>query len=118
MIAEEPRLGGDDLSEAIRDFCGDVDEFWAWCPTVEELAGPPFDLGDEAEQAHRRYWDWDLQLLRRLVSPWPDGWPTGLCDLNAAVRSAGITPPPNESAHHPRGDASWNAAVFRLLQAT
>jgi len=114
MTPEEPRLRGHELSEAIRRFCGDVDEFWAWCPTVEVLAGL-FGLGDAASDAHRQYWDWDLQLLRRAVSPWPDGWPTRLHDLNAAARAAGVMPPTNESAHHPRADALWNVRVFKLI---
>ena len=115
MTPEEPRLARDELSAAIVEFCGNVDEFWAWCPAVEDLVGPPFGLGDGAAQAHRQYWDWDFQLLQTVVAPWPQTWPTSLCDLGVAVRSAGVTPPPNTSAHHPRDDALWNLKVFQML---
>lgn len=115
MTANEPRLRSVELSNAIRNFCGEVDEFWAWCPTIDALAGF-FGLGDDAPDAHRRYWDWDLQLLRRNVTPWPSDWPTELRDLNAAARAAGVTPPENDSAHHPRDDALWDLTVFRLIQ--
>jgi hypothetical protein len=114
MTVDEPRLGGHALSEAIRRFCGDVDEFWAWCPTVEDLAAA-FGLADAANDAHRRYWDWDLQLLQRTLAPWPDGWPIRLHDLHAAATAAGVTPPANTSAHHPRHDALWNVRVFEMI---
>lgn len=112
--ADEPRLSAADLSEGIRQFCGAVEEFWAWCPTVGVLASA-FGLGDGAGEAHHRYWDWDLQLLQRTVAPWPEGWPTRLNDLHAAARATGVTPPKNDSAHHPRDDALWNLRLFKLI---
>lgn len=115
MPDDEPRLHRTDLDAAIREFCGAPDEFWAWCPTVEDLASA-FDLPDHAPSVRERYWDWDLQLLRRVVDPWPALWPTQLLDLNAAARAAGIRLPPNGAGHHPRFDALWNRSVFRLVQ--
>ena len=108
MTADEPRLSRRELDRAIRDFCGSPDEFWAWCPTVEVLAGA-FGLGDNAPAAFDRFWDWDFQLLRRVVDPWPLDWPVSLHDLNAAVRAAGVEVPPNESAHHPAMTRSGTA---------
>ena len=34
-----------------------------------------FDLGRDAPDIYARYRDWDLQMLRSLVDPWPEGWP-------------------------------------------
>lgn len=117
MTPDEPRLPQDKLASAIQEFCGAPDEFWAWCPTVELLADF-FGLGDEAPSAFARFWDWDLQLLRRVVTPWPAGWPTALLDLNALARQARVAPPRNDSAHHPRDDALWNREVYRLIEAS
>lgn len=114
MTDAEARLAVDDLRDAIVEFCGDPDEIWAWCPTVDQVQRL---LGAEQEstaEAHRRYWDWDLQLLRTVVRPWPSTWPTDLRDLNALARSAGVTPPPNLGPHNPRNDALWNREVFLL----
>ncbi len=112
--ADEPRLGHSEMSRAIVDFCGEVDEFWAWCPTPEVLSDV-FALGEEATTAYDRYWDWDFQLLKRVVDPWPNGWPRELHDLNRVVRERGIEVPPNEHAHRPRSDALWDLRVWELL---
>ena len=45
--AHEPRLRRADLSAAIVEFCADVDEFWAWCPTPATLS-EVFALGEAA----------------------------------------------------------------------
>lgn len=102
--ADEPRLGCNDLARAIVEFCAGVDEFWAWCPTPE-LLSQAFGLGEDAGRVFARYWDWDLQLLKRTVYPWPEGWPQELCDLHRAALDRRIEVPPNEYAHHPRSDA-------------
>lgn len=114
MPNDEPRLSRDELAAGIIEFCQQPDEFWAWCPTVEILADR-FGLGEDAPSVHARYWDWDLQLLEQLVSPWPPGWPTCLCDLNARVRELGLHPSPNDHPHHPGHDALWNRDVFQLI---
>ena len=116
MSPDEPRLSTRELRAAIVDFCGEPDEIWAWCPTVEVLRDA-FGLGSEAQRAHEAYWDWDLRLLRGIVEPWSPNWPTNLSDLNAAARAVGVVPPSNRSAHHPRDDALWNLEVFRLLES-
>lgn len=115
MTPDELRLSRAVLSAAVVEFCGQPDEFWAWCPTVDTLT-TFFGLGEEGPAAYARFWDWDLQLLQRLVSPWPTGWPIELCDLNRRVREVGLEPPRNDSAHHPRHDALWNLRVFRLTE--
>lgn len=114
MPEDEPRLRQADLAARVRQFCGQPDEFWAWCPTAEDLADR-FDLGSDAPAAHAKYWDWDLQLLKRVVTPWPSAWPTTLRDLNQLVRERGIQPPSNDRPHHPRYDALWNRDVFQMI---
>ena len=47
ITPDEPRMSRQQLAAAIVDFCGDVDEFWAWIPSVERFA-EWFGLGDEA----------------------------------------------------------------------
>lgn len=116
MSADEPRLSRRELEAEIRRFCGSPDEFWAWCPTVEVLS-KIFGLGPDAPAAFERYWDWDFQLLRRVVDPWPAGWPAQLCNLSTAARNAGIAVPRNDSPHHPRDDALWARRVFQLVAA-
>jgi hypothetical protein len=111
LSADEPRLSRREIAEAVRSFCGPDPEFWAWCPTVELLADA-FDLGGRAEEMHARWWDWDLQMVREVVDPWPRGWTTRLDDLNALATSAGIRLPPNPpDQHHPAADALWGRSV-------
>ncbi len=112
--ADEPRLERRELSTAIVEFCAEVDEFWAWCPTPTMLA-EVFALGERAGSAYDRYWDWDFQLLKRAVDPWPEAWPQVLHDLHGVVRERCIEVPPNEHAHDPRSDALWNLHVWGLL---
>ncbi len=114
---DEPRLSRAEMAAAVVDFCGEVGEFWAWIPTVERFAAW-FGLGDEASEMFANYWDVDLQMLRGLVSPWPDGWPSGLHDLNAAAVAAGVEIPGRAVNHlHPRVHAEWNRQLFELIRA-
>jgi hypothetical protein len=115
--ADEPRLKRTDLSSAIVEFCADVDEFWAWCPTPAVLS-EVFALGQKADSAYDQYWDWDFRLLKKAVDPWPEAWPQGLHDLHRIVRERCIDVPPNEHAHHPRSDALWDLHVWELLNRT
>ena len=115
--ADEQRLGRTELSSAIVEFCADVDEFWAWCPTPAILS-EVFALGEKADSAYDQYWDWDFQLLKRAVDPWPEAWPRGLHDLHRVVRERRIEVPPNERAHHPRSDALWDLHVWEVLNRT
>lgn len=111
---EAPRLSKAEASAAILEFCGDVDEFWAWCPTVEQLRDG-FGLGPEADEYHARWWDLDLQTVKGIVDPWPTGWPTELDDLAALARRSGVQLPPSPGAQHdPRIDALWDREVHRL----
>ena len=114
---DEPRLPRDEIAAGIVEFCGDVDEFWAWIPTRESVA-EFFNLGEDAADLYDRYWDWDLQVIRTLVEPWPDGWPYTLRDLNAAATNAGVAIPPRAKNHlHPRVHAEWNRDLFQLIRA-
>lgn len=117
MSHDEPRLRRTELAAAVIAFCGEPDEFWAWCPTVDQLHA--FGLtGSEALGAYRHYWDWDFQLVRSAVEPWPPNWPTRCHDLQDYALRARIELPPNPGAHHPRLDALWNLEVFKKAQAS
>ena len=106
------------IAAAVVDFCGQVDEFWAWIPTLERFA-EWFRLGDEAAQLFEKCWDVDLQMLRALVDPWPAGWPNRLQNLNAAAVAAGVEIPPRAVNHlHPRVHAEWNSQLFKLIRAS
>jgi hypothetical protein len=69
ITPEEQRLSCEEIARAVLDFCGDdVDEFWAWIPTMEsfsEWSG----LCGEAAEVYAKWWDVDLQMLRSLVQP-------------------------------------------------
>jgi hypothetical protein len=117
ITREEPRLSRAQLAEAVVDFCRDVDEFWAWVPTVESFAQWS-GLGDEAPEVFERCWDVDLRMLQALVCPWPAGWPSRLNDLNRAAVAAGAPIPPRAVNHlHPRVHAEWNRQLFDLIRA-
>lgn len=113
----EQRLSRAHLAEAVLSFCGKVDEFWVWVPTLESFALWS-GLGDQAPDVHAKYRDVDLQMLRALVRPWPDGWPTEIHDLNAAALAAGVPIPPRPANHlHPRVHAEWNRQLFALIHS-
>ncbi len=112
---DDPRSTSNEMAASVREFCGDVDEFWAWIPTMESFA-KWFDLGRDAPDIYARYWDWDLQMLRSLVDPWPEGWPDSLHDLNAAAVEAGVEIPPRQANHlAPSVHAVWNRELFELI---
>lgn len=115
---DDPRLTSDEITAGVVEFCGDVDEFWAWIPTMERVA-EWFGLGPEAPDIYAKYWDWDLQMVRSLVDPWPEGWPDSLCDLNTAAVEAGVEIPPRQENHlNPIVHALWNRELFeRILQS-
>ena len=117
ITPDEPRMNADAMAAAVVDFCGDVEEFWAWIPTMANVA-EFFDLSDdEAPEVYADYWDWDLQVVRSLVRPWPDDWPDRLFDLNAAAIEAGVEIPPRAVNHlHPRVHAEWNRDLFALIR--
>jgi hypothetical protein len=113
--ADEPRLSRTQLAQAVLDFCGDVDEFWAWVPTRERFV-QSYGPGEEASQVFDRCWDIDLQMLQALVSPWPQAWPTRLHDLNAAALAAGVEIPPRADNHlHPSVHVQWNRQLFERI---
>lgn len=114
---DEPRLTNRELATAVIDFCGDVDEFWTWIPTLENLKKNT-NLGSKATEMYARYWNIDLQLTQSLVQPWPTDWPDTLQDLNAAATKAGVKIPPKpENFLHPRVHVEWNRELFKLIQA-
>lgn len=112
---DDPRSTSSEMAAGVREFCGDVDEFWVWIPTFESFVDW-FGLGSEAADLYARFWDWDLQMLQALVAPWPPGWPTELHDLNAAATKAGIAIPPRQANHlAPDVHAVWNRDLYALI---
>ena len=117
ITPDEPRLTNKEIAAAVVDFCGDVDEFWAWVPTVEQFS-KWFKLGEESAELYARCWDVDLQMVRSVVQPWPGRWPNRLLDLNAAAIEAGVEAPPKAVNHlHPRVHTQWNRELFELIRA-
>ena len=115
ITPDEPRLANEEIAAAVIDFCGDVDEFWAWIPTMEKFS-EWFKLGEEAAALYAKCWDIDLQMVQSLVQPWPDGWPDRLRNLNAAAVEAGVEVPPRAVNHlHPRVHAEWNRKLYDLI---
>ena len=115
---DDPRTTSSAMARAVVEFCGEVDEFWAWIPTMESFA-EWFELGSDAPDLYAKYRDWDLQMLRSLVDPWPDAWPDTLHDLNAAARDAGVEIPPRQANHlAPDVHAVWNRDLFELILHT
>lgn len=112
---DEPRLSRAELATRVVQFCGDVEEFWAWFPSADDVvslgAPPPM-----AVQILQRYADWDYQLLCGLVAGHSVSWPQHCRDVHALARRTGITLPTNPLPHHPAHDAAWNREVF--LRAT
>ena len=118
ITPDEPRLSRAEIAAAVVEFCGEVDEFWAWIPTVARFA-EWFGLGEEASELFQKCWDVDLQMLRALVRPWPAGWPARLHDLNAAAAAAGVDIPRRAANHfHPGVHADWNRQLFALIRAS
>lgn len=115
ISSDDPRSTPREIAAGVMEFCGDVDEFWAWIPTMESFA-EWFGLGRDAPDLYARYWDWDLQMLRSLADPWPAGWPDSLNDLNAAAVEAGVEIPPMQANHlAPHVHAVWNRDLFELI---
>jgi hypothetical protein len=118
ITPDEPRMSKTQLAAAVVDFCGEVDEFWAWIPTFDRFA-QFFGLGEEAADLFEKFWNVDLQMLQGLVRPWPAGWPRRLLDLNAAAVAAGVEIPSRAVNHlHPRVHVEWNRKLFALIRAS
>jgi len=118
ITPDEPRISRRELAALVAGFCGDVDEFWAWIPTLEKFSAWS-GLGEEAADIYAKCRDVDLQMIRSLVQPWPDTWPKRLLDLNAAAVEAGVEIPPRAVNHlHPRVHAEWNRELFELIRTS
>lgn len=114
---DEPRMTRAQLAQAALEFCGDVDEFWVWIPTLASFAEWS-KLGARSAEVYAQVRDIDLQMLKGLIQPWPRGWPDQVCDLNAAAVAAGVELPPRATNHlHPRVHAEWNRDLFARIRA-
>ena len=112
---DEPRLTRSELADAIVDFCGDVDEFWAWIPSLDSFA-QWFNLGEQAPAIYAKYWDIDLQMIQALIEPWPTGWPNSVKNLYTASAELNIEIPARAKNHlHPRVHAEWNRDLYALI---
>ena len=117
ITPDVPRLGSEELSCQVREFCGDEVEFWAWIPTLDSFAAWS-KLGPEAATVYARCRDIDLQMLQSLVKPWPSTWPDDLHDLNAAAVAGGVSLPDRAPNHlHPGVHSLWNQKLFARIQA-
>ena len=117
ITPDVPRLTRIELRDAVLEFCGHVDEFWAWIPSLERFAEWS-RLGDGALEIFNRCRDIDLQMLKSLVTPWPKTWPNSLRDLNAAAIAASVQVPPRAPNHlHPHVHARWNQQLYGLIRA-
>lgn len=113
----EPRLMKPQLASAVMNFCGAVDEFWVWIPTLESFSAWA-KLTEGAADAYAKSIDVDLRMLQTLVDPWPSGWPRRVHDLNAAALAAGVDVPARAPNHlHPRVHAEWNRELFKRVRA-
>jgi hypothetical protein len=102
---DEPRISRERLAAAVREFCGDVQEFWAWVSTLASFA--EFSgLGEQALAAYRKHWGVDLHMLKTFISPWPEGWPDRLCDLNAAAPGERLSARPRSTCRCERRDST------------
>jgi hypothetical protein len=84
---------------------------------MERFSQSGLVMGEEAAGLYAKHRDVDLQMVRSLVQPWPDGWPDRLHDLNAAAVEAGVEVPPRAVNHlHPRVHTEWNRELFKLIR--
>ena len=116
ITSDVPRLPRTQLGPGIREFCDGVTEFWAWVPTLASFSEWS-ELGESAAAVYQRCKDIDLKMLRSVVTPWPESWPTELSDLNAAAAEVGAVLPARAPNHlHPRVHAEWNRQLFYSIQ--
>lgn len=106
------RLSRTELAAAVRHFVSDESslEFWAWQPSVANIAWIASNA--RARELHARYADWDYQLLLDLVGEVPQGWPVKCNDVHARAAAARIRLPSNSSSHDALADAHWTRVVW------
>ena len=119
ITPDEPRLRRKQIAAAVLDFCGEVDELWAWVPSRDRIKAF-FNLDEKgASEVFEKCWDVDLQMLKNLISPWPDNWPNELHDLNATAVDAGVKIPERSKNHlNPSVHIKWNRDLFKLISAS
>ena len=119
IFPDEPRLTRKKIAAAVVDFCGGVDEFWAWVPTLDRFKGFSGLEEETAAEVYKKFWNIDLQMLQGLIHPWPANWPNQLLDLNAAAVAAGVKFPEKSKNHlHPRVHVEWNRDLFKLIHSS
>lgn len=106
------RLPRTELAAAVRHFVSDESspEFWAWQPSVANVARIVGTA--RARELHARFADWDYQLLLDLVDKVPQDWPVKCNDVHAHAAAARIQLPANPSPHDALADAHWARAVW------
>ena len=119
ITPDEPRLTRKQIAATVLEFCAEVDEFWAWVPTLDRFKAFSGLRGDAALQVFKKFCDVDLQMLQGLIQPWPAGWPDQLSDLNAVATAASVKIPDRpENFLHPRVHAEWNRDLFELIRTS
>ncbi|MBA8929723.1 hypothetical protein BC739_006941 [Kutzneria viridogrisea] len=114
-LANAPlRLSRARLAQAVIEFVGPAPKFWAWFPSVANIAAMAGSAG--AARLHERFADWDYQLLRGLLGAVPADWPPACRDLHALADATGIDLPPNTEPHNPLADARWGRTVWLSAQ--
>ena len=106
------RLARTELATAVKHFVDgdDSPEFWAWQPSVANVAW--IAGNSRARGLHARFADWDYQLLLDLVGEVPRSWPAQCNDVHARAAATRTRLPSNPSPHDALADAHWTRAVW------
>lgn len=105
-----------DAHQVIADWCDDsIDEIWSWCPHPQQLVDAGAD--GTVEEVYERYGDPAFAILRSVVPRWPEDWPEGAIDLQAAMARHPIKLDwPSTEPSRPDGGAEWVAANWRKIR--
>lgn len=113
LPAPEERVTNDVAKDILDAFIGREPVFWAWMPTVHQIAALTPDA--KPNELHARYADWDFQLFQTLCEPTYPQRLANLCyDLQGLV-PPGATIPTNAQPHDQLADARWARDVWLSL---
>lgn len=100
------------LAAAVRQFTSNAFplEFWAWQPSVANIASLAGYI--RARALHAQFADWDYQLTLNLVEGVALGWPSMCQDVHARAAQARVQLPRNSHPHDALADARWARAAW------